>query len=99
MTGRIDMLSRIIARLQAGSVRTWVVFKDNRAHRLCYRPRIEALEERLLLATDTWTGTTGNAFWSYAANWDHGVPSPGDDLVFPVTTLLPLINDLSPGIT
>jgi autotransporter-associated beta strand protein len=53
----------------------------------------------LLLATDTWTGTTGNGFWSFAANWDHGVPNSGDDLVFPEATLLQLVNDLNPGIT
>ncbi|MCX6927168.1 MAG: autotransporter-associated beta strand repeat-containing protein, partial [Verrucomicrobia bacterium] len=35
--------------------------------------------------TRTWTGGggAGNPFWSYAPNWDTGVPQNGDTLVFP----------------
>jgi hypothetical protein len=47
-----------------------------------YRPRIEALEERALLSTDTWTGMGANSNWSNPANGDNGVPNPGDDLDF-----------------
>jgi hypothetical protein len=67
-----------------------------------YRPQIEALEERRLLSTDTWTGNGGaNGNWSNSANWDNGVPNPGDDLVFITTfnTTPPAIDDLAPGTT
>ena len=45
----------------------------------------ELLEDRTLLATDTWTGAAvGNANWSDGANWLSGSsPQQGDDLVFP----------------
>jgi hypothetical protein len=72
----------------------------------CYRPRLETLEDRTLLATDVWTGAAyPNQNWSNAANWTNGVPNPGDDLVFgyssgPDLSLNPVsINDLTPGMT
>ena len=48
------------------------------------RLRLEPFEDRILLATHTWTGA-GNGNWSSAANWDNGTQAPvaGDDLVFP----------------
>jgi hypothetical protein len=68
-----------------------------------YRPQIEALEERALLSTDTWTGGGPDNNWSTAANWDTGkVPAPGDDLVFPPFggQSTPVAhNDLTPGTT
>ena len=46
--------------------------------------RIEALESRVLLAADLWTGAGGNSNWTTGANWASGVaPRPGDDLIFP----------------
>lgn len=38
----------------------------------------------LFAATDTWTGGV-SALWSVAGNWSAGVPSAGDDLVFPAS--------------
>lgn len=34
-------------------------------------------------STRTWTGAGASSNWSEAANWDSGVPAPGDTLVFP----------------
>jgi uncharacterized repeat protein (TIGR01451 family) len=34
-------------------------------------------------STRTWTGAGATSNWSEAANWDSGVPAPGDTLVFP----------------
>src|SRR6516162_229484 len=96
------MLSRIFTRWRAESFVTPVVRKNQgKSRQPSYRPRIEALEERLLLASDTWTGASSdqNGNWSDPANWNNGVPNPGDDLVFPFETLQPLTNDLTPGIT
>ncbi|HEV2946706.1 MAG TPA: FG-GAP-like repeat-containing protein [Gemmataceae bacterium] len=86
------MLSRMLARESRNKVcGRW------------YRPQVEALEERALLSTDTWTGNGGaNAGWSNPANWDQGVaPAPGDDLVFPLSFSQPVssVNDLSAGMT
>lgn len=54
-----------------------------------FRPHFESLEERDLLATVTWMGSTGpgaNANWTNGANWQGGIaPTPGDELVFPAT--------------
>ncbi len=53
------------------------------AARRGHRPALEGLEERIALATDTWTGAAGPN-WTTAGNWSTGVaPSPGDSLVFP----------------
>ena len=35
------------------------------------------------LAVRAWTGAGADALWSNAANWDTGVPAPGDAVVFP----------------
>ena len=44
------------------------------------RPRIDALEPRILLATVTWVAS-GNGFWDVGSNWSTGtVPGPGDDV-------------------
>jgi autotransporter-associated beta strand protein len=55
------------------------------------RPRLEALEDRLVPAVRTWDGltnaflSTGNSNWNNAQNWVGDVaPVAGDDLVFPV---------------
>src|SRR5712692_9312725 len=84
------MLSRILLRQT-----------KNKFHGLSYRPRIEALEERTLLTTDTWTGLGGNVNWSNPANWDHGVPNAGDDLDFlsSFSAQGRILNDLAPGMT
>jgi autotransporter-associated beta strand protein len=87
------MLSRIFSRRRAA---TPVVRKgQSKARSLSYRPQLEALEERLLLFTNTWTGLGGTPFWSNPANWDTGtIPETGDDLVLGSST-----NDLTPGMT
>lgn len=53
--------------------------------RASYRLRLEALEDRVLPATRTWTGLAADSHWTSAANWDGGVTAPaaGDTLVFP----------------
>src|SRR5262245_38324114 len=51
-----------------------------------FRPRLEALEDRLAPATRVWDGgSLLNSNWSTAANWVGDVaPTPGvDDLEFP----------------
>src|SRR5437868_14042401 len=94
------MFSRLFTRRRAGSVMTPVMCKDQRKARpLCYRPQLETLEERLLLANDDWTGLGANPFWSNPANWDNGVPNPGDDLVFSSDFSQSPINDLPAGTT
>jgi autotransporter-associated beta strand protein len=92
------MLSRLFTRRRAGSVMTPVVHQGCRkARRLSYRPQLEALEERLLLFTNTWTGLGGTPFWSNPANWDTGtIPETGDDLVFANASTT---NDLTPGMS
>ncbi len=43
------------------------------------RLRIEPLEDRRLLAIDSWTGGSGN--WSDSSHWSAGhVPATGDDV-------------------
>jgi hypothetical protein len=50
------------------------------------RLRLEALEERCLLATRVWTGADAvNDLWSDEDNWDTGVPRDGDDVLIPAT--------------
>ncbi|MFO0945582.1 MAG: autotransporter-associated beta strand repeat-containing protein [Planctomycetota bacterium] len=45
-------------------------------------PNLECLEDRLVLATLTWQGVSGNN-WSVAANWvENAIPQDGDTLVF-----------------
>jgi autotransporter-associated beta strand protein len=64
------------------------------------KPRLEALEGRLLLATDTWSGAGLNNFWSNGANWGGTAPSAGDTLIFPTGAARTAnMNDLTPGIT
>ena len=66
----------------------------NRAREL----RIETLEDKVLLAVDTWVGGGGNNHWSNAANWLSGVaPSGGDQLIFQGTSLTSTQNDLTAG--
>jgi autotransporter-associated beta strand protein len=60
--------------------------------------RIEILEDKVLLAVDTWVGGGSNNHWSNAANWQAGVaPSAGDQLVFHGTALTATQNDLTAG--
>jgi fibronectin-binding autotransporter adhesin len=62
-----------------------------------FRPRLEALEERLTPSTRTWSGAGGNNLWSTAANWD-AAPVAGDDLVFPANAArLSNVNDTAIG--
>jgi autotransporter-associated beta strand protein len=70
-----------------------------------FRPRLEELESRLLLAQRVWDGrpdgggTSVNNKWLTATNWVGDVaPSPGDDLVFaPGAANLTNINDFPIG--
>jgi autotransporter-associated beta strand protein len=55
-----------------------------------FQPRVDILEERLVLSQRTWTGAALNFdnHWSNGDNWNlvSGVavaPSPGDELIFP----------------
>ena len=76
--------------------RRWVtdLFRKNRANRLRKRVRrplgVEILEDRVVPATDIWTGG-GNGItaldWSNVNNWSLGrAPIAGDDIVFNSTT-------------
>ncbi|MGO8750348.1 MAG: hypothetical protein ACLQNE_30760 [Thermoguttaceae bacterium] len=60
--------------------------------------RVETLEDKVLLAVDTWVGGGSNNHWSNVANWPAGVaPSAGDQLVFQGTSLTATQNDLTAG--
>ena len=60
--------------------------------------RVETLEDKVLLAVDTWVGGGSNNHWSNAANWPAGVaPSGGDQLIFQGTSLTSTQNDLTAG--
>jgi hypothetical protein len=68
-------------------------------------PRFEALESRLTLTTNYWTGQAALAHqdysWSNVGNWSNGKVESGQDLVFPVAgpqTFIPtaaIANDLT----
>src|SRR5271157_2026662 len=52
---------------------------------------LEALEERRLLATDSWTSALSGS-WNNASNWSTGsVPQPGDDVVIDVANADPTV--------
>jgi autotransporter-associated beta strand protein len=60
--------------------------------------RLEALEDRLAPATDTWTGLGADTSWSTVGNWSSSqVPQAGDDLVFPAVVQNASTNDLAAG--
>ncbi|MGO8744633.1 MAG: autotransporter-associated beta strand repeat-containing protein, partial [Thermoguttaceae bacterium] len=60
--------------------------------------RVETLEDKVLLAMDTWVGGGSNNHWSNAANWQAGVaPSAGDQLIFQGTSLTSTQNDFAAG--
>src|SRR4029077_11146797 len=50
-----------------------------------FRPRLEAIEDRVLLSTATWDGGSSNSNnWSDRFNWQGDVaPVGGEDLIFP----------------
>jgi len=50
-------------------------------------------------ATKTWSGLPDSKFWSNGDNWNGGIaPLSGDDLVFPLSYLRQMTNDLAEGI-
>ena len=44
----------------------------NRRATTRFRPRLEALEDRLAPAVLVWTGATNNSLWSDPGNWEEG---------------------------
>ncbi len=73
-------------RLGRGSDRAWQTGRRVAAVRRGHRPALEGLEERIALATDTWTGGAGlsDTGWMNPNNWQGlAAPVAGDDLVFP----------------
>jgi hypothetical protein len=50
------------------------------------RLRIELLESRELLASHTWVGGYAGNAWNDSRNWQGGLPSGGDDIVFDSTS-------------
>src|SRR5262249_53676228 len=51
--------------------------------RHAFRPRVEALEDRLLLAARLWDGGGATNLWTDRFNWQGDLaPTAGDDLVF-----------------
>jgi autotransporter-associated beta strand protein len=60
------------------------------------RLRLEFLEERVIPATNVWTGAGGTGLWGTAANWSLArAPISGDDLVFAVSPSTSTTNNLS----
>jgi hypothetical protein len=61
----------------------WFPVSAGKERRPRVRPRLEALEDRRLFATDLWTNSLGGD-WSVGSNWSLGAP-PGsaDDAVIP----------------
>jgi fibronectin-binding autotransporter adhesin len=51
-----------------------------------FRPWLEALEERLVPATHTWTGAGATNLWSDSGDWTGGVPVNNDNLIFPASS-------------
>src|SRR5260370_24318875 len=57
--------------------------RGHRQAKPTFRPGLEVLESRVLLADRVWTGASGiDLNWSRAANWDSGVPGTGDVAIF-----------------
>jgi hypothetical protein len=55
---------------------------QSRSTKVAYKPTVEGMEERLLLAVFTWSGAAGTA-WSDPGNWqENGVPGATDTAVF-----------------
>ena len=48
------------------------------------RLRFERLEDRAMLAIDTWIG--GSGYWGLASNWSGGVPTSATDAVINTAT-------------
>ncbi len=58
-----------------------------------FRPRLDCLEDRVVLSTIHWTNPAGGA-WGLAANWDsHSVPGAGDDVVIDVPGNITITHD------
>lgn len=75
-------MSRIASRLSFRSAHERFEHQRQAARRR-RRLFLERLEERSLLATLTWDGSS-SAIWNDAANWVGDIaPAAGDDLVFP----------------
>ena len=53
------------------------------------RLRLTPLEDRTLPAVALWTGAGADNTWMTGANWQNGTPSPGDQLIFPATGVVP----------
>ena len=46
-----------------------------------FRPKLEILDERILLSTNTFTGAAGTTLWSNPANWSAGrIPNSQDQI-------------------
>lgn len=64
-----------------------------------FRPQLEVLEDRMLLAKSIWSGLGANEFWTTPENWVGNLaPNPGDKLVFPAgASRLANTNDFADG--
>src|SRR4051794_6559294 len=76
------MLPKCLRSLLMGSSSSRIA--PARGHRLPrYRPKVELLEARNLLAIFTWTGAGADSNWSTPANWDaNAVPGVSDSVAF-----------------
>ncbi len=44
------------------------------------KPWAEALEQRVVMSTNTWVGSASGGDWDTASNWSLGVPTSGQDV-------------------
>ena len=57
------------------------------------RYAVEALEDRMMLSTVSWTGGGGDNLWTDAKNWNTGaVPAAGDDVAIIISGTTPSIH-------
>jgi hypothetical protein len=72
MTRLLSIGDRIVRRAQSGSFR-----RRDAGRRARYRPYLEAIEDRVLLAVVNWIGPGAGGDWDIAANWTSKPNLPG----------------------
>src|SRR5262249_20746236 len=72
MTRLLSIGDGIVRRAQSGSFR-----RRDAGRRACYRPYLEPIEDRVLLAVVNWIGPGAGGDWDIAANWTSNPKLPG----------------------